>query len=495
LDAARKLDPKKAMEWAKIVFDNSGGSKAIFQKLENDIGRPELLGQLRVLALTKLPTAGTGQNNPLIKALSEMDQSQRRSIFQNCLDMAMPWVEANLEGFWTVNPDQYSCVIGIEDADLFEKKFGDEFRRCTPAQARMATNTIFFYKTGVTGKLTCYVELSGVPLPALNLLSTWHDSYAEEGNKVPVHTHKDKTLFVHPMAPTSAKLDRLAEHFKLYIQGILLGVLKPRVDAPDERFYCLIVSGEELSIGNERTIRMEGIASEHLGDLQKKISQALDQIKTTAQYAGLAALYDFYEKCVYPPGVVKNENHVEKFAKGFCNTMCANLAEEARKIIKKKPSVSGFNTNEFIGLLKGAEDEDRWDDFEGLDIWTEEIKGSYADVYENEVGKSHLSKRMLKREFFQPGWLEDRFSDKGEVSASPIPKGFMPYKVAVEGKSSGPFDWAQLFDLVSKGKLAPSTKVWRRPMTQWQKAEEIKELSALFSTDEPALIDDSEPTL
>jgi hypothetical protein len=500
LDAARKLDPRKAMEWARSVFDNLGGSRTIFQKLENDVSKAELIGQLRGLALTKLPAIGTGQNNPLIKALAEMDESERRPLFQHCLDMAMPWVEANLEGFWTVNPDQYSCVIGVSGAELFEKKFGDEFRRHTSAQARMKPDKIKFYETGIPGKLTCYVELSGVPLPALNLISTWHDSYNEEGKKIPVHTHKDKTLFVHPMAPSAGTLDRLADHFKLYIQGVVLGVLKLRVDGPGERLYCLIVSGEELSIGNERTIRMEGIASEHLVYLQKKVTDALDRIKTPAQYAGLVALYDFYTKCVYPPAKIQNEDKVEILAEGFGNVMCAGLGEEARKALKKKSVIAGVNTTDLIARMKGTEDQDSWENFETLDKWTEEIEDSDTDVYENEVGKSHMPKRILKREFFQVGWLEDLFKPEEEVldeeGIPPEPRGFRPFKVAIDGKSRGPFDWRGLFELASKGKLTSSTKVWRKPMSDWQKVEEIEEISVLLPSDEPPLPDDGdEPPL
>ena len=517
LDAARKLDSKKAMEWAKSVFDNLGGSRAIFQKLEKDVGRAELIGQLRGLALTKLPSIGTGQNNPLIKVLAEMTESERRPLFQHCLDMAMPWVEANLEGFWTVNPDQYSCVIGVSGAELFEKKFGDEFKTVVPARARMTTKKVNFYETGVPGKLTCYVELSGVPLPALNLLSNWRDSYNEEGKKIPVHTHRDKTLFVHPMAPSSGALDRLAEHFKLYIQGVVLGVLKQRVDGPEERLYCLTVSGEELSIGNERTIRMEGIPSEHLVYLQKKVTDALDRIKTNAQYAGLVALYDFYTNCVYPPAVIKDENHREDFAKGFCNVLCANLGEEVRKAMKKKSAVAGIDGTDLLSDLKGTEDPDKWENFKTLDLWTDEVEGSDTDVYENEVGKSHMSKRILKREFFQVGWLEELLKRKcpycrklvqeglkmcpscgGALNGKgipPEPQGFRPFKVAIDGKSRGPFDWRELFELASKGKLTSSTKVWRKPMSEWQKAGEIEELSPLLENDEPPLTDDDEPPL
>jgi len=412
LDAARKLDPKKAMEWAKKVFDNLGGSRKIFQKLEQETTRAELIGGLRNLALNGLPTMGKDEDNPLYKALLAMKgdrPTEFQQLIQHCLEMAMPWVEANLGGSWTVNPDQYTCVIGVNGPELFKKEFEDDFKKAIPACSMMSDDKIKFYESGVRGKLTCYIELSGVPLPALNLLSVWRDSYNEEGKKIPVHTHKDKTLFVHPMAPSSGVLDRLAEHFKVYIQGIVLGVLKLREEDPEERVYCLTVTGEELSIGNERTIRMDGIAPEHLVYLQKKVVDALERIKSLSQYAGLVALYDFYARCVYPLARIKHEDKKEFFVEGFCHVMCSNLATEAQKALKKKITNADIDTSDLITRLKGNDNSDKWDNFEALDVWTDEIKGSETDVYENEVGRLHSAKRILKSEFFQIGWLESKF--------------------------------------------------------------------------------------
>lgn len=424
LDAARKLDPKTAMEWAKRVFDNLGGSRKIFQKLENETTRAELIGDLRNLSLNGLPTMGKDENNPLYKALLAMktDKSAEfQKLIQHCLEMAMPWVEANLGGSWSVNPDQYTCVIGVNGPDLFQKEFADDFKKAIPACSMMNDDKIKFYETGVLGKLTCYVELSGVPLPALNQLSVWRDSYNEEGKKIPVHTHKDKTIFVHPLALSSGALDRLAEHFKVYLQGIILGVLKLREEDPDERVYCLTVTGEELSIGNERTIRMDGIAPEHLVYLQKKVADALDRIKSLSQSAGLVALYDYYARCVYPLARIQYENKSEFFVEGFCHVMCTNLGTEAQKSLKKKATtIADFDTSDFIARLKGNDNSDKWDNFEAMDVWTDEIEGSETDVYEKEVGRSHKAKRIMKPEFFKTDWLENKFKIGSEKKEEPI---------------------------------------------------------------------------
>jgi len=423
LDAARKLDPKTAMEWAKRVFDNLGGSRKIFQQLEKETTRAELIGGLRNLSLSGLPTMGKDEDNPLYKALLAMKTdrpTEFQQLIQRCLEMAMPWVEANLGGSWTVNPDQYTCVIGVNGPELFKKEFEDDFKKAIPACSMMSDDKIKFYESGVRGKLTCYIELSGVPLPALNLLSVWRDSYNEEGKKIPVHTHKDKTLFVHPMVPSSGALDRLAEHFKVYLQGLVLGILKLREEDPEERVYCLTVTGEELSIGNERTIRMDGIAPEHLIHLQKKIAVAFDRIKSPSQYAGLVALYDFYARWVYPKATIKHENKREFSVDGFCHVMCANLWTEAQRALKKKSTIADIDTSDLIARLKGNDNSDKWDNLGPLDLWTDEIEGSETDVYENEVGRSHKAKRILKPEFFQTGWLESRLKIGAEKQEEPI---------------------------------------------------------------------------
>lgn len=470
LEMARKLNPKKAMEWAKSVFDNMGGSRVIFQKLESKVSRAELIGQLRGLALTKLPVLGIGADNPLIKALAEMQESERILLFKHCLDMAMPWVEANLEGDWTVNPDQYSCIIGVNASKLFEDKFGAELRYCISAHARMTTNKVNFYETGIPGKLTCYVELSGVPLPALNLLSNWRDSYNDECQKIPVHTQKDKTIFSHPMAPSAATLDRLAEHFKLYIQGILLGVLKLRVGDQEERVYCLTVSGEELSIGNERTIRLEGVSSEYLTYLKKKVAEKLDWIKTPYQHVGLVVLYEFYKQSVYPPAVIKNENGIEFLVEGFGNILCSIMEKEAWAALKKK-----FTEEEYNSAFESKS--------KILDVCTDEIKGSETDVYENEVGKEHMSKRILKPEFFQPGWIETLFKPEQPID----------WWVALDGKQNGPHDKNGLRILITLGRMMGTTKVWKKGMSGWIPANQVEELAGLF--DQQSRYDEEPPPI
>jgi len=137
-------------------------------------------------------------------------------------------VDANLSGTFVAKEDNFSCVIGVADKDNFDKEFGEEFRKSVPTSAGITANKINFEESGIPGRLTCYIEFSGLPLTALRQLRNWRASYDKEGKKIPVHTHKDPTLFMHPVAPTSKELDQLAEDYQLFLQAIALGVLQSR---------------------------------------------------------------------------------------------------------------------------------------------------------------------------------------------------------------------------------------------------------------------------
>jgi hypothetical protein len=428
-------------------------------------------------------------DKPLIKRLEEMNPSERINVFRNCLEMAMPWVEANTEGIWIVNSNQYACLIGVNNAKQYEEKFGDEIRTAIPVDTRMTPNEIHFCETDNPYKLTCYVELSGIPLTALRQLPNWKISYGEESKRFPLHLHKDRSLFVHPLVPSSEELDRLAEHFKLYIQGIVLGVLKLRVNDPEQQDYYISVSGEEISIGNERIIRQEGFSNETSEWLKKKISDVLDQIKSPAQYAALAALYEYYSRFAYPPAIKCDEHEMDYKSTGFSNVMCTILMEESLKRLKEKSGFSDTGTTNLIIRLKGAEDSDDWINNEMLETWTDVIESSETDVYESEVGKNHLPKRKLKAEVFDTNWLEALvyFDRNGKEDKKTI----KCWWAVIDGQKNGPHDEIGLRKLVSMGKMTIATLVWKKGLSGWVSAEKMNELAGLFELAPPL---DEEPS-
>lgn len=488
LDAARNLDSKQAMEWALTVFENKGGSQVLYKELSDEKSRRSLIRQLRGIALQKLPAIGTGELNPLFSALENLTDSRRQEVFEQSLKMAMPWTEADLGGDWTVDPDQYACVIGISGKDIFRRKFEAEFRRMVPARARLMSGKPEFCEIGLAGKLTCYVELSGVPLTALTSLSKWRDSYEDQDIKIPTHTHKDKTLFQHPLAPSVKRLDRQAEHFKLYLQGIVLGALTPRAG---EQVYCIKVMGENLSIGSESNIRQEGVFADHLGHIRERITELLNRITTPLQWAGLAVLYEYCERQVYPPRKVirrgeKGTKPVETLAFGFCNVLSKKLYEEAYQSLCRKSKHAGENADELIELMKTQ-----------LDKYTLEITGSEKDVNTQEVSEAHTTKRMVIPDFFDTQWLERQCRNRiksldyqpPKLDKSVLLSGWW---VGLDGKKAGPYGQDALENLVSQSILTTDTKVWKKSVTpNWVLAGDVVELASLF--DQPPPLDDEPP--
>ena len=470
-----------------------GDMKIPFSKFYSSSGRSFI--DVKMLQNHDEHSIEKDNNISLMNLLEEMTAKERRSLFQNCLEKAMPWVDADVQGTWTVGGDQYFCIIGVGGAGEFEKRFLDEFRSVTPVMARMTPHQLRFIETGKPDKLICYIELNGIPLTALRKLPELRASYHyvenEQPAHLPCHIHKNRSLFVHPLALSTAELDRLAEHFKIFIQGIILGVLKPRKNEFEHLIYCFSVADEELSIGNERIIRMEGIMPEHLAYLQQKVSGVLDQLNSAAQYAGLAVVYDFYARYVYPPAKIRDENMVEVFASSFANVMCSILRDEAKTALEKKSALTGDDARDLIARLKGEEEPDKWENNEALNLWTVGIEGSEMDVYENEIGKQHLPKRILKPEFFQAGWLENLvyIGDKHQRAATqvnssdcppPFPSQLKVY-VAVNHKQTGPYDVSGLQQMIQAGQLTENSLVWKKGMPRWLPAKQVEDIEHLLN--------------
>lgn len=61
------------------------------------------------------------------------------------------------------------------------------------------------------------------------------------------------------------------------------------------------------------------------------------------------------------------------------------------------------------------------------------------------------------------------------------------YMVGVNGQQAGPFNWAQLQQLVQQGQLTHNTYVWKQGMPQWALAGQVQELLPLFATTAPPM--------
>ena len=61
------------------------------------------------------------------------------------------------------------------------------------------------------------------------------------------------------------------------------------------------------------------------------------------------------------------------------------------------------------------------------------------------------------------------------------------YFVAADGNATGPFDLNALKQMVAAGSLVADTLVWKKGMTEWQKAGVVEEIKALFGEIPPAI--------
>lgn len=61
------------------------------------------------------------------------------------------------------------------------------------------------------------------------------------------------------------------------------------------------------------------------------------------------------------------------------------------------------------------------------------------------------------------------------------------YMLAVNGQQMGPFDWAQLQQLVQQGNLTQQTHVWTQGMANWTPAGQVQELAPLFQGMAPGM--------
>jgi hypothetical protein len=68
---------------------------------------------------------------------------------------------------------------------------------------------------------------------------------------------------------------------------------------------------------------------------------------------------------------------------------------------------------------------------------------------------------------------------------TPPPMLNVQYFTAVNGQQAGPFTIQQLQQLVGNGQLTKQTYVWKQGMANWDFAENVPEVAALFVTNTP----------
>jgi hypothetical protein len=478
----KEVSPADAKAWAMETFANYGGKRELFKRLGTPEDRAELIAELRSMALRKLPTEVVApETNPLFDALRA--HPDRAALFRKCLRRAMPWADANLNGDFTADKDQYSCVIGVANAKEFDKEFGAEFRKATPTEGGFNSMKISFEETGIPGKLTCYIEFSGLPFTALRQLRNWRASYDKEVKKIPVHTHKRRSMFMHPLKPTTEELMKLENDFSYFLQSVAAGVLRRRSAADED--YEIRKKGARLSIGNERLVRLDGLQAEYRDEIIGQLTHQLEKVSSAAQFGALALLYEFYVEEAYTSRVVGKDEH-ESIESGLGHFVCTKLHKEyLRKFNALASSGNADSPSQILERLRAK-----------MDQWSVPIAGSEEDGYRHEVSRDARAKRAVMPEFFESGWLEQVVGlNKGEADRVAVTAGAIPmpppppsaaqFYVAVNGAATGPFDLAALSLMAQSRTLAPQSLVCRVGTQQWVAASTVPEMGIFFAAPPP----------
>jgi hypothetical protein len=485
IDEIELLPQKQAIEWAEKAFEDFGGTQQLFSMMVADDGRSELLGKLRNRALTLVTDESvTDITNPLFTALDS--HPNRIQLFGEFLQRAMPWSASKVDHFLKQSDpnDQYKCLIGVKSSKEFETRYGEELRNRVPSLTMMTRKEIQFVEIHTPGKLVCFIELSGLPLPSLKALDDWYTAYKEESVKIPVHTHKRTSTFVHPREWTTEELARRTEDFKLFVQAVALGVLKRTEKGEEASLYKVKAKGSAFNVGDEKWLRLEGLHITRRPEIQRQVELDLEALESIEQLAIWASMLIYYQESVYPLAV-KTVDGVDIEQKSLPTMVCEELVNEWKHRLKTKIG----DDHQAERKLRNAQDV--------LNKWSEEVPGSNGDVYAYEVNiKEIKNKRVFKREIFQPNWTLQGIQTDGNpnqgsvVVPPPFPTSIVAppppmqvdtqFHIMVGAQQYGPYNLQTLAGFVPTGQLTPQSMVWRPGLATWLSASQVPELSGLF---------------
>lgn len=469
-------------EWAKDAFKDFGGSKVLFGKLQTEEGQEELLLKLRNKSVQQLPK-NAQRIDPLMSALAALTPEEQREKFRQLLQRAMPWVPLNLTGGFDIGQKLYTCLIGVHDHAEFKRVYGATLGQCLPQGTAINASDIQFVESGIPGKLICFTELSGFPLPALTPLSTYLASYRKESAAIPLHVHKRISQFVQPIQFTQEQYRQFAEDFKLYLHAIALGVLKRL----DNGLYEFFIDKEDFTIGDEFSIRQSGLKPVHRSDIEAQVRDRTLSLKEV-QIAALIALFDDMSRSAYKAQKRIDEHGASEPFQAFPYKIAELLKKEYLARLKRQ---AGDRDQELVKLAESY-----------LGRFSQRVIGSRADVYADEVHADHEEKLSVTKEFFAEGWLENLLKPvaapfagqapaaPGFAAPPPMAGGALPppvaavqysYHLNVAGTNYGPYTSAQLQQYVQTGQVTRDSMLWREGMAAWLSAGQIQELAHLFA--------------
>jgi hypothetical protein len=482
---------QKLREWANDAFKDFEGSKKIFPMLKTPTGKAKLVSKLRNKAVTEranLQLSGSGWKDPLVNKLNGMKEARQR-VFSDLLCAAMPWIDASFTDV-PLKAQKFKCLLGVGKVEEWEP-FLEELKSSLPTYAGITAEQFQLCSTGIPGRAVCYCELSGFPLRVLRALENWRGSYRQVSKEWPVHTHIDPTLFVQPLVPTSQELKDRSSDFRLFLLAVMLRVLvrNPRKTIPPGQYLFDFGHGDRRNFGNERAFRTHGLPPEYRRKIEESVKEKLDECDVYHLLA-LSIMANIMGRVTYAPKMATDDNGKDYPVPGFSYAAALKLSEELLLTARQRGLL-----DDKIRIIENKLVD--WDDLPGsLNHWTEEIPDSVADAYPWEVAEPNdqmpsRSKRRVKKEFFEIGWLnnvieqpkssESKHIIPGSAITPPPPPGVIPQAVTffllINSQQYGPYQVQQLREWINSGQVAASTLAWREGMAQWQALNTLSEFA------------------
>jgi len=483
--------PDTQLGWAREAFEGIGGSKEIFQRLESDDGRLEILSLLRSVSNRRL--GDYRKRIPsIVDALRQLSVPNQQRLMERLVMRAMPWISSDFSRGFRPSNEHYKMFIAVDGTKRFRAEFDEMIRSRLPGQSGISS--VAYEESGVPGRIVCYCELSGIPLDAIaSLRSEWRPSYLIEQSKsdgLPLHNHRDYLRYPDPIVPNLAELDELRERMKFFLRAVMLGKLRfnpgknDRAGGDKRPAYEMEETRNQwIKVGDERKIRRHGFQPSHRDLLSEQVKRAESDL-TYAQMLALIALSRWYADRVYTrkqfevDGVSRSRGGIGFHAS---RELEQDFSLEAQRIGGTPPA-----------KLSVADAVNRL--YDRIYEWTDVVAGSIDDVSDTEVGRGPeypvdiraTDKRSLTWAKFNEDAILSMIS--GDVLPAGLPASSAPpaapsqryWLYNVEGQVVGPFDVAGFQMIVQLGQLNGEMKVCAEGSQTWQTIASIPALAALL---------------
>lgn len=493
------FNSSQLLQWADQALKELGNSQQIAEILGFPQSRSQIVAQVlkvaegQLLALASLvnepietisSATNTTLTDPLTIALEKMTATSRAELFRKWLALAMPWVDVNLTPYFSLQPGQLKCLIAVTNPQEFKAKFGDELNACLPKSTGMTSEQLLIVATSSSTRAVCYTEISGLPLTVLSGIEGWQRSYHKESENGPLHTHLDVTQFSHPIAPSTQEVARLAKDFKYFLLAVMTQIVtryEPKV-VPSGQYLFTIAKAETRRIGNERSIRQNGLSKYYREAIIGRVNDFLEQADAYCLLT-LSALATYYESQVYTPKLLLNEDGNEMFVKGFASIIAKELSFELCNRAKQKGLLESEIHNITQQLLEPK----------NLKLWAKPIPDSDTDAYKWEVRETDFGdqarlKMTVLKELLVQGQMLPIIQSTMNIAVlgasdliqfSTIPPLIMQnqYYLGITGQQYGPFNATQIIQMFEIGQFSTSCKVWRQGLDTWCDLFEFPELA------------------